>query len=210
MIIPFQSFLFPLLLAGGILAQESPQPTSMPETGKTSESKTPMPEAERSNEFFFQPVLTLISLSTDKIPLILSATLEHHLADGKSLIWQPQIVAGTIKDTTTKFTEYAFGSYLGLRNYFNGELHRGFYIQGSVAAQLGNVKAERIGYTDNATAFVQVYAALGYLGYKWKHVFLDLGVGYQKVSGTLKFNTGEEVEVSATGPTLDANLGFTF
>jgi hypothetical protein len=204
--------ILPLLLVSSLFAQESQKVSETPNlySASSSDSEATLRPRQSKNEFFIQPTLTILTILIDELPLTLSGTLEHHLPNGKSVIWQPQIQLGKIDDDVATVSLFAFGNYLGLRSYLNGSIPHGVYLQGSIAVALGSIDAEHKNGINTASAFMQAYGALGYVGYRWSKVFWDIGAGYQTASGTLKFDTGEELDIQASGLALDLNLGFTF
>lgn len=167
---------------------------------------------ESRNHVFFHPTLTVLSLVLPEMPVVLGLTYERYLeSPGKSFIWQPQVIAGSAESgDDIEFSQFSVTNYLGLRQYFGYGGHRGFYIQGSGAAQLGALGAKQKGNPNEVSGFASAFGVLGYLGYKWTHVFMDIGGGVQTSNGTLTFDDGQEIEVSVSGPALDLNLGFGF
>jgi hypothetical protein len=168
------------------------------------------PAPEKKNEIFFHPALTLLTVAIDQAPIALFMTYERHLENSKSFIWQPQLTFGDAQDGDIKITQFAMTSFFGLRKYARPSSHRGFYSQAALAGGLGSFDAERTGYTNKASGIVTSFGALAYMGYKWSHVFCDVGAGYQFANGTLEFDDGQVVEVSASGLAVDINLGFRF
>lgn len=195
MITKLRGWLFPLLCAYTAAHAQAPDTTA---------------EERNPNHFFFHPIITIISLAVDEVPLILQVTYERNLQSvGNSLIWQPQLTLGEAKDGDITVTQYGTTQYLGLRHYF-GQRYGGFYLQGSGVLAFSKVGAKLEGDPNEVNGTIDGVGALAYVGYKWAHVFLDLGGGYQGVQGDLTMDTGEEVSVASTGPLLDLNLGFGF
>jgi hypothetical protein len=172
-----------------------------------TESSVSVPDR---NQIFFHPVITVISLAAEQLPAVFVLTYERHLASGgASFIFQPQLALGSQKVEDTKVTQLSLANALGLRKYFNGTT-RGMYIQGSGVAAFGTLDAEQEGTSNTGKANMNAFGALGYLGYKWSNVFLDVGAGFQVVDATLKLSDGSEVDVNASGLAIDFNLGFGF
>lgn len=162
------------------------------------------------NHLYFHPFVTAISLASDKLPLFLGLTYERLLSSpGNAFIWQPQLVLGDQKDGDVTVSQTTTAQYLGLRHYF-GEGYRGFYAQGSAAGLFGSFDAEQKGNPNKASGTISGFGGYGYLGYKWDFVFFDVGGGYQGVNGTVKMDSGDEVEVAKSGPGIDINLGIGF
>ncbi len=203
--------ILPLLLAFALHAQENSTSGSDSTGSSASVMSNSTSEAAPKNEIFFHPVFTLVSLSTDSLPLILALTYERHLENGRSFIWQQDLVVlpSQIKDSA-RISGFELISFLGLRNYFNSGLHKGFYIQGSGEFGFGSVKASSLKSSGKASGNFFEFGALGYLGYKWQHVFLDLGAGYKTAKGTLKIDNSQEIDLTTSGLALDFNLGFGF
>jgi len=195
MITKLRGLILPLLFAFTAAHAQAPEATG---------------ESGNRNHFFFHPIITILTIAVDQLPLVLAVTYERNLESvGNSLIWQPQLMLGDNTDGDVSYTQYGTTQYLGLRHYFP---HRygGFYVQGSGAFTFSRVTAKLKGDPNEVKGTVDGVGALAYLGYRWSHVFLDLGLGYQGAQGDLTFDTGEEVSVAATGPLLDFNLGFGF
>ena len=83
-------------------------------------------------------------------------------------------------------------------------------MQGSGAFTFSGVSAKQEGNPNEASGTVEGFGGLAYLGYKWAHVFCDIGLGYQGFQGDLSFDNGKEATIAKTGPFPDANLGFGF
>ncbi|GEM_PF-6581078 len=200
--------ILPLLLVISVYAQDGADSTATPKAKKESIAMGANGSGEKSNELFFHPWITAVSAGSDKLPLVFALTYEHHLLDGKSFIWQQEGAFGTQKaNDTIKVSQTSFTSFPGIRSYFNGETHKGFYVQGSGELLFGSFTVTRAGFSEKPSGFVTSFGALIYLGYKWSHVFLDLGGGYHHANGTIKFDDGREVDVSTSGPAIDANIG---
>lgn len=199
MITKLRGLLFPLLFACTAAHAQAPKATE---------------EQGSPNHFFFHPIITIITLAVDELPLVLQVTYERNLrSPGNSLIWQPQLTLGEAKSKddsiTIRFSQYGTTQYLGLRHYF-GTGYGGFYLQASGKFAFSFVSAQEEGNPDKASGTIEAFGGLAYAGYKWSHVFLDFGLGYQGVQGNLSLDSGEEVTVAETGPSLDFNLGFGF
>jgi hypothetical protein len=195
MITKLRGLILPLLFACTAVHAQAPEATG---------------ESGSRNHFFFHPIITVLSMAIDPLPLIVSVTYERNLESvGNSLMWQPQLMLGDNTDGDVRFTQFGTTQYLGLRHYFPPR-YGGFYVQGSGAFTYSRVSAKQKGDPNEVNGTVDGVGALAYLGYRWAHVYLDLGLGYQGVQGDLTLDTGEEVSVAATGPMLDFNLGFGF
>lgn len=182
------------LLAAAVQAQDPESSVSVPD----------------QNQIFFHPVITVISLAAEQLPAIFALTYERHLSGGgASFIFQPQLALGSQKIEDTEISQFSMTNFLGLRKYFNGTT-RGMYIQGSGVAAFGTLNAKQEGTSNTGKATMKAFGALGYLGYKWSNVFLDIGGGFQAADATLELSDGSEVDVNASGPALDFNLGFGF
>jgi hypothetical protein len=205
----FLGFLFLSVLS--VRAQDSTSLGSQSDQNKVQSAAKSSDISEKKNELFFHPIFTLLSLASDKIPLLLAVTYERHLEDGNSFIMQPQMMIGDFKSSNdVKVSVFNFGSLIGLRKYFNTGAYNGFYLQGSLGALVGSFSASQTGNPNKADAIMKTFAGFGYLGYKWTHVFFDIGGGYTLASGTLMFNNGNEVDLNTSGPGIDINLGFGF
>lgn len=149
-----------LLFAVGAQAQETYGPSA----------------PENKNHFYFHPTLTVLSLAIDEIPIFLALTYERYLENGNSFIWQPQAVVGSSTSANeVEVSQFSLVNYLGMRKYVNGSFNKGFYIQGLGAIQAGSFNAEKADSPDKASGFVSAFGILGYLGYKWTNIFMDIG-----------------------------------
>lgn len=188
-----RSFLAIFLLTAAVRAQEVPDPA---------------PPADR-NHVFFHPILTGLTLAIPEIPLLIPVTFERNLASpGVSLVWQPMLSLGGYERQGARITQYGLANYLGLRRYFGA--YRGFYLQGSGAVEFLNANVEDLDSDAEGDVNAYGFAALAYFGYRWTHVFMDIGGGYGAFNGTVELSNGDEVDVASTGPALDLNLGFGF
>jgi hypothetical protein len=164
-----------------------------------------------ANHLYFHPFITLITLLSDQVPTGVALTYERTLSTpGNAFVWQAQLVFGDGKaKDSVDFSQYGTAHYLGLRHYF-GDGYRGFYLQGSGAFSISGIKAEQKDNPNGASGLGTGIGALGYLGYKWTHVFFDAGAGFQGAKGDIELDNGEEVSVAHTGPLFDFNLGIGF
>ena len=170
------------------------------------ESPVTVPDRD---QIFFHPVITVLSLAAKELPACFALTYERHMDGGVSLVLQPQLALGAQEIEDTEISQFSVAGLLGLRRYFNGTT-RGMYMQAAGFATIGTLKAEQKGTSNSGEADMSVYGILGYLGYKWTHVFMDIGVGFQAGNGTVELNNGTEVDISARGRAMDLNLGFGF
>lgn len=166
---------------------------------------------ENPNHFFIQPIITAVTLTSDKFPLYLAGTYERGVQDGKGAIMvQPSLVLGSSNmDDSLDVSQYSGNLHLGYRLYFRGK-GRGFYGQVSGKGQFGTVSVEKPSTNQKGDATLSAFGGLVYLGYRWKHVFVDIGGGALKASGTVTTSDGDEIVIGASGPTVDANVGFGF
>ncbi len=220
MVFLFRVYALVLMIMAGITAQEklSANPplggkkdSSLSDTSVNKSVSTFPLATEKKDAIFFHPIISGLSVAIDAIPFVFVLTYEHQLPDSKSFILQNQLLLGSFKpDSGYSASTYGLYTYFGLRNYFNPHYHRGFYLQGTAAVGLQHIDIEREGYTGEASAFATTLAGLAYLGYRWSHVFWDIGGGYQYSNGSVDAPGGATVDISASGPALDLNLGFCF
>jgi hypothetical protein len=176
-------------------------------------------EGANRNHIFFHPIITLVTAAFPLTPTRVALTYERTLpSPGNSFLWQPGIFFGKVErkrmedgeqldDVTV--AQYGTTQFLGWRHYF-GRGYRGFYLQGSGAASLNFANAEWEGDPDKASGMVAGVGALGYLGYRWTHVFFDVGGGFQAGGGEIENAQGKELTIFRPGFALDINLGFGF
>lgn len=182
---------------------------------------------ERTQALYGHPTMTVISAlgaSTGSIPFMIPVTYEREMGDGKSWTLQPNLAFGTLAsndsvphlydrgyDKAPDFSVFQFLVTGTQRNYFNGQVSKGWYWAPALALGYARVtrpfKQGQDGFWSAVDMNGFIVGAMGYVGWRGKWgaftMYVDGGLGGQYVAAS---GSGTQ-DFTESGLALDINIG---